>query len=91
MKARISKNKFSSDFGCNNLGGKNRESFSMLLFLHICYFPDEHSNSCKNFHGKLKACEIFSCVKFMYKKSKSMTFMKATLAQTGPTEGLASL
>ena len=76
---RISKNKFSSNFGCNNLGGKQRESFSIKFFASI-FFSGEHFNSCKNVHGRLKSCEIFSYIQFMRGKSKSTIFMNAASA-----------
>ena len=57
-----------------NLVEKNSESFSTLLILQVCHFSGEHFNSCKNFHGRLKACEIFLCVKFKWEKSESMVF-----------------
>ena len=65
------KNKFSSNFGCNNLGGKKSWKVLPCSFLLECYLNEEHFNNCKNFHGKLKACEI------MCEKSKSTGFMKA--------------
>ena len=70
---RISKNKFSSNFCCKNFSDKNFKSFFILLFCkYTCYFSGEHFNSFKIFHGRLKACKIFSCVKFMSEKSKRM-------------------
>ena len=58
---------------------KNRVKFS-VVFLQVCYFSGEHYNSCKNFHRRLKACEIFLCVKFICERSKSMVFMEAASA-----------
>ena len=40
---------------------KNREHFSMFFF-QVYYFSAEHFNSWKNFHARLKVCEIFPCV-----------------------------
>ena len=54
---------------------KNRESFSMLFFSIVCNFSGEHFNSSKKFHGKLKAYEIFSCVKFVCEKMKGIVFL----------------
>ena len=44
---------------------KNRERVSRLFLLQECYFFVEHFNIRKKIHGRLKACEIFSCVKFI--------------------------
>ena len=45
-----------------------------VVFLQVCYFSGEDFNSRKKFHGTLKACKIFSCV-----KNKCRIFMKAAL------------
>ena len=52
---------------------KNHESFSILFFCKF-YFSGELFNSCKKCHGRLKAGDIFSCVKFTCEKRKNNWF-----------------
>ena len=74
------KNGLSSNFGCNHLGGKKIvKVFPCCFFVSMLFFC-EHYNSCIKILGRLKACEIFSCVKFIFEKSKSMVFIKAAAA-----------
>ena len=69
---------------------KNCKSVSMFIFAEMLFFG-EHYNSWKKFHGRLRACEIFSSMKFICDKSfvwvswkygfhESMGFMKAASA-----------
>ena len=60
-------------FGCKI----NVKVFPCCIFARMLFFS-EHFNCCNNFNGTLKAGEIFSCMKFMCEKSKSMVLMKAT-------------
>ena len=54
----------------------DHESFSMMFFCMYFFLVLKHFISCTNFHGRLKACEIFSYVKFMCEKNNSMVFMR---------------
>ena len=45
--------------------------FFHVLFLHACYFSGECFNSCKKFHGRLKAWEIYSCLQLKCERSIS--------------------
>ena len=78
---RISKLQNQFEFCVQQFGWKNIvKVFLCFFFLQVCYFSGEHFNSCTIFHGRLKACEIFLCVKLKCEKIKSMVLMKADSA-----------
>ena len=44
---RVSKKPIQFEFWVHQFGWKNRESFSHVLFLQVCYISCGHFNSCK--------------------------------------------
>ena len=68
------KTKFSSNFRSNNLDEKKLWEF--FHFFKVCYLYGEYFNSCKNFHGRLKAC-----VKFIREKINLYGFLETIFIQ----------
>ena len=67
---RISKNQIKLEFWVQQFERKKIVKVFSCCFLQVYYFSGEHFDSCKKFHDRLKACEIFSCVNSCVTKVK---------------------